>query len=617
MPKSLVEEAIADAQGLKQLAEDRAKRAVLEMVTPRLKHLIDSTLLGEAHDVAVEAESASEVTSKGGEFVMSNESIKALAPVLRSSSNAASLLVAEVATLGESVARACSKGVSGDVIKLLARIEHTYFRVRESVSLGPKKKDHLCSKLEGLNSELNESFKEIIEMRDKKNLREADEMPGAGEDPAMDPSAASSEPSAETAQEGEDVVITLKGLKDVDAESLNVDVKVDTEEEEAGEEGGEGEEGTDDLFGGEESAAAPPAASKMESRKRSDREIVFEISQADLKREMKRMRINEADSDVGNKMPKGGKIPVDDFGGGHDDGDPWLDHDVTVAEGVEDMNEEEEEMQEEGEDMDESDGDLGVTETQLRRREDTFGSKLANGHDTMVEFALSEEEDMNEEEEMKEEEEMAYENLKRQYFSVRKVHTESSKKLENLKVGVKKYAGTPKGSQYRKAALQENGRVKHYGEKLKKLSEQLRKASASLKEGSKKSVPSTQNTKQIAALKLELAKTQLENRKILCATKLLQTEGMTSAKKNAIIDALDATRSLQEVNAVYSKLAKKLASGKQGTMNESVDKTGSTRGSASRAGKTSGSSQTLNESADPESIETNRWAVLAGLPSQK
>ena len=48
MSKQLYEEALADVKKLKEIAEDNAKRAILEAVTPRIKDLIENQLLGEA-----------------------------------------------------------------------------------------------------------------------------------------------------------------------------------------------------------------------------------------------------------------------------------------------------------------------------------------------------------------------------------------------------------------------------------------------------------------------------------------------------------------------------------------------------------------------------------------
>ena len=48
MSKQLYEEAIADLKKVKEIAEDNAKRAVVEAVAPRIRELIEKELLGEA-----------------------------------------------------------------------------------------------------------------------------------------------------------------------------------------------------------------------------------------------------------------------------------------------------------------------------------------------------------------------------------------------------------------------------------------------------------------------------------------------------------------------------------------------------------------------------------------
>jgi len=56
MSKQLYEEALADVKKVKQVAEDNAKRAVLEAVTPRIREFIDNALLGEPMDDEAPAE---------------------------------------------------------------------------------------------------------------------------------------------------------------------------------------------------------------------------------------------------------------------------------------------------------------------------------------------------------------------------------------------------------------------------------------------------------------------------------------------------------------------------------------------------------------------------------
>jgi hypothetical protein len=47
MSRQLYEEVLADARQLKQIAEDNAKRALLEAVTPQIRSLIEKNLMGD------------------------------------------------------------------------------------------------------------------------------------------------------------------------------------------------------------------------------------------------------------------------------------------------------------------------------------------------------------------------------------------------------------------------------------------------------------------------------------------------------------------------------------------------------------------------------------------
>ena len=50
MSKQLYEEALADVKKLKEIAEDSAKKALIEAVSPRIRDLIETELLREASD---------------------------------------------------------------------------------------------------------------------------------------------------------------------------------------------------------------------------------------------------------------------------------------------------------------------------------------------------------------------------------------------------------------------------------------------------------------------------------------------------------------------------------------------------------------------------------------
>ena len=50
MSSKVYEEAIADARKLKEVAEENAKKAILEAVTPRIRDFIEGQLLEGAED---------------------------------------------------------------------------------------------------------------------------------------------------------------------------------------------------------------------------------------------------------------------------------------------------------------------------------------------------------------------------------------------------------------------------------------------------------------------------------------------------------------------------------------------------------------------------------------
>ena len=65
MSKELYEEAIADLKKVKEVAEDNAKRAIVEAVAPRIRELIEKELLGESvEEMSCEIDEADEDQEK-------------------------------------------------------------------------------------------------------------------------------------------------------------------------------------------------------------------------------------------------------------------------------------------------------------------------------------------------------------------------------------------------------------------------------------------------------------------------------------------------------------------------------------------------------------------------
>jgi hypothetical protein len=106
------------------------------------------------------------------------------------------------------------------------------------------------------------------------------------------------------------------------------------------------------------------------------------------------------------------------------------------------------------------------------------------------------------------------------------------------------------------------------------------------------------------SLKKQLVEMNLFNAKLLYANKLLQNKKLTVKQQRAIVEALDNAKTLREAKLLYKSLSGSLARRGQGgkTLSESVR-------------RTLGSSSRSTRSAQPSKsgVETDRWAVLAGI----
>ena len=403
MTRQLYEEALADVKKLKEIAEDNAKKALIEAVAPRIKDLIETELLREADDKHSDEENlllddglgldsdletepsiaAGIVNLSGGggdvasavslpdaegkvtldldalkveptenEFHVSNESFALLNPLVEKLNEATILQIeSKLFKLGESVDRFSnagkfvkrSQGFQVKISEMVSEVEKAYEYLQESAGNLRDKKVYE-EKLEKLYKELNK-LAEQDDMKNKKSLLEGD------------------------------VTLKLTGMPDeIDLDSIGVDLITGEEEEEAGEEkageeldlGGEEEsEGGEeelDLGGEEEEEKKEEGAHKMESRKLSDNTIV-EIDEGMLRREiarMKALREEAAPAAWGD-----GPGDVSDEFADDDLGDPFVDVELTTESDEEqdessvyeldelDSEDEEEEEQDEAQDMDE------------------------------------------------------------------------------------------------------------------------------------------------------------------------------------------------------------------------------------------------------------------------
>ena len=614
MTKQLYEEALADIKRLKEVAEDSALRSLTAAVTPRIREFIEQELLRENGDIDEETLGApgsqdlpgelmtdvnpvapvpglgdaddmasamstpdeqgkvtldldalgtdssgepveppmfgSPVPEGDDEYEMSFESVAALSPVLNASKvNVVKELESGLYRLGERVELFKgagklvreSKSFNEQIARMISHVENMYGYVQESVTVPARKKSYEI-KLEAL-------FQELNKLQEQKKM---------------------SKKSLKKMMTEEDVTLKLTGLPDeIDLDSVGVDLITG---EEDGEEGGdleggddfdlggeEGDEGGDDLdldaLGGGDDEGEEEMG---ESRRLSDDTIV-EIDEGMLRREIARMKSLREDAVPSTKGAGPGKS-VKDFGGGHDEGDPWLDGEVTT-EGDE---------EETDETLDEVDGDLTMDEMDEEKPD------------------------------------LSTESLKRRVAFEKRLQERAKARGASLK---KEAAATRNPKKV--AALRSE-----YGKLVTRFNESVtreKKFTKLVVESTKRTASATKNVaaRRIAEnadsnLRAKLAETNLFNAKLLYSNKLLQNDALSKRQKSEIIERLDEANSQREVKLVYESLVKTMA-GTARPLSEGSDRR--VIGSASRT--TRPASTNLSEGVS--GYETDRWAELAGI----
>ena len=116
----------------------------------------------------------------------------------------------------------------------------------------------------------------------------------------------------------------------------------------------------------------------------------------------------------------------------------------------------------------------------------------------------------------------------------------------------------------------------------------------------------SESERAVATLREQLEEVNLFNAKLLYVNKLMQNRDLTTRQQRAIVESLDAAKSVREAKLLYTSLTESLKS-KSGTMAE-----GRILGSSSRSTRSASPTATLNES-----VEVDRWAILAGIKPGK
>lgn len=639
MSKQLYEEAIADLKKVKEIAEDNAKRAVVEAVAPRIRELIEKELLGESlnedessedeekkdkilideptHDekeTSVESVSFSEVVTGVKEEIENDATLDELASNLMSISapnnvNELNQKLRYVERVIETLTAIKgnikeSKTFSKDISQLGDIIATVYGYIQEhvenpTVRLGYSLKIRKCL----------EKLEKLQETKMKRNL--------LGEEKVT-------------------IELDLPGIELGDAlENAAVDLVLDEEgdeemedlesEETPGEEEPSAEESSD------EEAPEAEEASEEEGLLEMDDDSVVEIDESMLRREIAFMKLlresDESVQDIDGSAP--GADEFDDFGGASEEGEAlelelsesYMDETVIdetdpvgpgtagTAAAAANTPEKSGSVDEEDEllelDMDDESDDDGYDLEEMNSMDQAqdVASLGGRGEDDVDQSAKQLRQPSNESIRSQMAKELKLqESLRKRASELKKLYESYKVATSRAKTLLERKDATTNSSKLKAAyavtAQRYNGSVTRFN----KLSESLSKGTA------KNSTRSNNVAKPDASagsdtLSKKLAETNLLNAKLLFTNKLLQTESLTARQKAQVIEQLDAAETVREAKLVYESLAKALVKPRR-TVSE-----GRVLGSSSQATRAASTqTTTLNEG-----VEAERWARLAGI----
>lgn len=591
MSKQLYDEALADVKHVKQVAEDNAKRAILEAVTPRIKDLIERELFETFSDEEEENNMLLDVnpevssvetlgdesaaitlpdeegkvtldidaltTSPGEEvqpltsaldvqpeYSLGLESLSLLKPVLNTS--AVNVVTKSINDIGKLIENMDTSTKQKKIAQTISRVEDMYDYVQEHIE-NPAVKNSLELQLETYFQELTKMSKKLRDLikEDDSQLDDVDV-------------------DADGSSAGE-LTLTLTGLPDdVDLDAVGVDLLADESDDsddasdvdvdvDADDDGDDeldldlddvsDQAGDDDVADLDDDTVVEIDESmlrnellKMKSRKAklaerstlSDDTIV-EIDENMLRREIARMKSIREDAAVWS-APKGVDASVeDDFGGGSDDGEPFLDGEVTTeSDKVE---------------MEEALNRKLAFEKRLQARSQARASTLKLEARSARGSRLA--------------------SIKNEYSRVQRRFNESVRRARQLKQNLAECQGKSRSNSEARLSEANAGQD---------------------------------------ALRKQLAAKNLINAKLVYANKLLQNESLSRRQKAQAVQRLDTAKTSREAKLVYESVVKLLT--RPTTVNESR----TVIGSGSRPTRSAGASETLSEG-----FEADRWATLAGI----
>jgi len=540
MSNKLYEEALADVRKLTEVAENNAKQAVLNAVVPRIQKLIENELLGNSEDVTADdalsdpeslgledsvsaPDDEGKVTldldalqvepgSSDSEFELSMEN-KNMLKALKSNSSK-NKFMNEVKQVETTVAKYRSdKNVTSEQIsQMIEKVENMYDYVQESVEA--KDKEKLEQKLENIFKDLT-NIQENMSKLNRNKLNEDEQLDldadASGEDVDLDALGSDGDEGADEAGDNE-LTLKLTGLPDgIDLDGIGVDlVGADDdsgEDVQIGDESGDDDDEVLDLDLGSEGGDDEDSGVQQESRRsrRGDDQLV-EIDENMLRAELKRMARLRENSETCDANGNGVDTKaMDDFGGGKDEGEPFLDGEVTT----------------------EGAGSVPSSDEGMLEGDDV---------------------------------EMCKESLKRENVLQRR--------LRSRMVSIKAEAKGKSGRQLveLKARFDKvRGRFNESVKRATSFKKQINESASNSRRSN--SVVQRHTDKAVTNLRKKLAESNLQTVKLTYANKVLQSEALNSRQRAQVIRALDECRTEREAKLVYSSIVKRL-SASQGNLRE-------------------------------------------------
>jgi len=331
MSNKVFEEAIADAKKLREVAEENAKKAILEAVTPKIREFIENELLEKSdpdHGKAEMEEEVEEGAADDEDVVLDEAALSKLSSLL-GIEVLDELSESSAGVVSESTREAFSNLSDEQKAELLSLAD----KINESKrNLSNTEIDNKEKNLKE-NSQMSDKYYEV----DLGALREAIEQELQEND---------KETIEESAEDGDDLESLLSELKlvldlgeDIEEDQIPEELRgmVEEDDDDEGDEDvdleDEAEEGDDAPEGDDEPEGEDPEA-PMDFQG-LDEDAVYEVDETMLAEELVRIRqmVNEAfgekDSKAGVDGSFGGKGKSNAgvagaFGGGKEGGDPFV-----------------------------------------------------------------------------------------------------------------------------------------------------------------------------------------------------------------------------------------------------------------------------------------------------